>query len=81
MAQDANGNYVVIELKAGIAEEKAISQTLRYISWIRKNLAKSKGVRGIIVASDFSSNFKHAIEEVEQIKAVRYRVDFEYTEL
>jgi RecB family endonuclease NucS len=51
LALDKNRDFVVIELKAGRAGDSACGQILGYMSWVRKELAGEKKVRGMIVAS------------------------------
>jgi hypothetical protein len=76
LAQDMNGDLVVIELKAGTAVYSVIGQILGYISCIRKTLAHGKKVRGIIIADDFDKRVKYAIEELPGISLKRYEVSF-----
>ena len=52
LAQDKKTKeYVVIELKKGRSADKVFGQLSRYMGWVKKNLAKGKAVRGIIVGS------------------------------
>ena len=76
LAKDKNNDFVVIELKAGTANYSVIGQILGYISWIRKNLAKGKRVRGIIIADDFDKRVKYASLELTNITLKRYEVSF-----
>lgn len=47
---DKSGNFVVVELKKSNPSDKAVGQILRYIGWVKENLAKGKEVRGIVIA-------------------------------
>lgn len=58
---------MVIEIKAGEATENAVAQILRYIGWVKFNLAGGKGVRGIIVAGHFSDRTKYAASSVPDL--------------
>jgi len=49
LAKDKNGNYVVIELKAGNADEKAVGQLLAYIEYLKEQ--GYKNIREILVAA------------------------------
>jgi hypothetical protein len=37
-----NGDFVVVELKRGMASDNALAQVLRYICWVKENLAKGR---------------------------------------
>jgi|SRR5690554_3839617 len=79
LAKDKNGNYVVIELKAGKAKDAVIGQILGYIGALSMEL-KVKNVRGIIVASDFEDRLLYAVENVSNLQLVRYGLTFSFTE-
>lgn len=81
VAIDANGNFVVIELKAGKAADSVCGQILGYISWLKKELAGGKLVRGIIVASDFTDRLRYAVDAVGSILLVKYGVTFSFTDV
>lgn len=68
LAIDKEGNYVVIELKAGEADDKVCGQILKYMGWVKKELANGKPVRGIIIANSFSEQLKYAVDAVPNIK-------------
>src|ERR1019366_7919 len=52
-AEDKQGNTVVIEIKAGTADYKAIGQLLSYMGDLMTD-GNGKQVRGILVAGEFS---------------------------
>lgn len=81
LALDKEGNFVVIELKAGLATDRVTGQILGYMSYIRKNLAKDKDVRGIIVAEDFDERLKYAAAEIPKLKLKKYLVKFEFQDV
>lgn len=81
LAIDKDGNFVVIELKAGTANYSAIGQILGYISWIRQNVAKGKEVRGIIIADDFDRKLRYASSEISSISLKKYVVSFTFTDI
>lgn len=60
LAKDTNGNFVVIELKKGVGNQKVIGQILSYMGWVRDNIANGKKVRGIIIARDENKALKSA---------------------
>ncbi len=76
LAIDKNGDFVVIELKAGTANYSVIGQILGYISWVRQNLSQGRGVRGIIIAEDFDRRVRYASSEIPNISLKKYEVNF-----
>lgn len=78
LAKDPIDNYVVIELKAGVADQSTFGQLSAYMGWIKKNLAKNENVRGIIVANDFDGRIRYAAQSVLNIKLKRYRLEFRF---
>ena len=54
------GGYVVIELKKGRAADKVFGQLSRYMGWVRKNLAGSAPVSGMIVGTDMDAKLRAA---------------------
>lgn len=78
---DKNGNFVVIELKAGMANSAVIGQIYGYISWVRQNLADGKNVRGIIIADDFDKRLKYAAVELSRVSLKRYEVSFKFKDV
>lgn len=75
---DQNQNFVVLELKAGEADDKVCSQLLRYMGWVKKNVARDRDVRGIIVANEFSEKLKYAVMPVPAITLKKYDVSFQF---
>jgi hypothetical protein len=78
LATDAENAYVVIELKAGEADEKACAQLLRYMGWVKRQLARGKAVRGILVANAFHERARYAAEVIPNVALKRYQVRFEF---
>jgi len=75
LAVDKNKNYVVIELKVSKRYDRVVGQILRYIGWIKSNLAdKNQKVRGIIIARTISDDLKIACAETENIKLYEYNL-------
>lgn len=78
LAKDENGNFVVIELKVGRADDKVVGQILRYMGWVKRNLADSAPVRGIIVASDFNDRIRYAVDAIPGVGLKRYEINFTF---
>lgn len=73
----ASGDLVVIELKKGKTSDATVGQTLRYMGWVRKNIAKeNRRVRGIIIAKEVDEAMRYAVENQPDIRVLEYRVDF-----
>jgi len=68
------GDFVVIELKRGKATDSALSQVLRYMGWVKENLAKEKNVRGLILAEGIDDKLKFAIKFVPNVKVLTYKI-------
>jgi RecB family endonuclease NucS len=77
-ADDADGQIVVIELKAGTAQPEAVTQLLAYMGTI-ENTA-NKPVRGILVASDFHRRVVHAAKAVSNLEVKSYSIQFSFQE-
>lgn len=78
LAMDSKDNFVVVELKAGVADVSTFGQISAYIGWVKENLAKNSYVRGIIVANDFDDKIKYAVKLTPHIKLKRYKLMFEF---
>jgi len=73
LAIDRNKDYVVIELKVSRGYDRVVGQILRYIAWIRKNLAeKNQNVRGIIIAREITEDLILACSETQNIELFEY---------
>lgn len=58
---DENDDFVVVELKRGMSSDETIGQIMRYIGWIRENLAaEGQNVHGCIVAGDYDESLRLA---------------------
>lgn len=76
LAVSASGDLVVIELKVSRGHERVVGQLLRYMGWIKKNLADGRKVRGIIVAREVSEDLRLATSEIPNVTLVEYRLSF-----
>lgn len=77
-----NGDFVVIELKRGKTSDSAVGQVLRYMTYVKRNLAKpGQGVRGVIIAKEVDEALRYAIEPLDNVSVLTYRVDFRLSSL
>jgi hypothetical protein len=75
LAEDGDGNYVVIELKVSRGYDRVVGQLLRYMAWIRKYQAdEGQQVRGVIVAREISDDLRLACSELENVDLYEYEL-------
>lgn len=75
LATDATGGLVVIELKVSRGYDRVIGQLMRYVGWIKKNLAESnQNVRGAIVAREISEDLLLACSMVPGVELFEYEL-------
>ncbi len=73
--------FLVVELKKGRASDNVVGQILRYMGFVRKNLATNdQKVKGIIVASEDDKNIRNALHATQNIKFFRYHVSIKLIE-
>jgi len=82
LARDKKTNsWVVIELKKGRDSDTVVGQTLRYMGWVKENMAKSgEKVCGIIITGEPDDRIIYALKAVSNIKFLTYKVKFELKE-
>lgn len=78
-ARDESGATVVIELKAGVAGQRAVAQILSYMGDIAAE-DENTPVRGILVASDFDAKAKSAARMVPALALRRYSIRFTFSD-
>lgn len=75
LAVDGNNNYVIIELKVSRGYDRVIGQLMRYMAWIKKNMAEpDQEVRGVIVARSISDDLLLATSLVSNVKLFEYEL-------
>jgi RecB family endonuclease NucS len=74
-ARDKSGTAVVIELKAGRADQRAVAQVLSYMGDVAAE-EQSGIVRGVLVAADFDRKAKSAARMVPNLILRKYSVRF-----
>lgn len=71
--------WLVVELKRNQTSDQTLGQLLRYMGWVRKNLADDEEpVQGVIIAAGTDPRLRYALTAVDQtrIRVLCYRVEF-----
>jgi len=75
LALDKAGAFVVLELKVSRGYDRVIGQLLRYINWVRKELAEpGQRVRGIIVCRVISDDLRLACASIRDVELCEYKL-------
>ena len=75
LAKDKSGNFVVLELKVEKGYDRVVGQLLRYVNWVRKELAEpGQRVRGIIVCRTMSQDLILACSSIDDVELLEYRL-------
>ncbi|CAB3770510.1 endonuclease NucS domain-containing protein [Paraburkholderia solisilvae] len=72
----ANDALYVIELKRGAATDKALSQLLRYMGWVRMHIAQGRAVFGVIIGASISESLRYAVAAVSNVHLLEYDFAF-----
>jgi RecB family endonuclease NucS len=81
LAVDADGNFVVFELKLSKGLDRAIGQIARYMGWVKANLANGKAVSGVIVSSLADEKLKYAASILPDVTLLEYELKFDVREV
>jgi len=75
---ETTNDLVVIELKRGKTSDCVVGQLLRYMAWVKENIAvRDQSVRGIIIAREADEALKYAAQPLgDQVKIKTYKVNF-----
>lgn len=73
----ADDALVVVELKAGKADSRAIGQILGYMGDLAEE-EDGRRVKGILVAHDFDKRCRSAAKVVPSLSLVRYAIEFNF---
>jgi len=70
--------FVVIELKKGKNSDDVVGQILRYMGWVKENLAANDyRVRGIIIVKEKDKRLEYALKCMPNVELFIYKVYFE----
>ena len=68
---------LIVELKKGRASDAVVGQTLRYMSYVKDELAEEgQSVSAVIIAHEDDQRLKRALSQVSGIDFYRYEVSF-----
>jgi hypothetical protein len=75
LAVDKGGAFVVLELKVSKGYDRVVGQLLRYVNWVRQNLADpGQRVRGIIVCRTLSEDLRLACASITDVELFEYQL-------
>jgi hypothetical protein len=75
LAADKSNDYVVVELKVSKGYDRVVGQLLRYMAWIKENLAaENQKVRGVIVAREISEDLRLATSLISNVTLLEYEL-------
>lgn len=70
--------FVVIELKKGRSGDVVVGQILRYMGWVKENLAKDEyTVRGIAIVKEKDDKLEYALSQMPTVELFFYNVSFD----
>lgn len=73
LATDSAGNFVVLELKVSKGYDRVVGQLLRYVNWVRLNLAEPRQwVRGMIICRSMSEDLRLACAGIPNVELYEY---------
>lgn len=82
LAVDSQGGLVVVELKVSRGYDRVVGQLLRYMGWVRQNLAEERqAVRGIIVARETTEDLRLACIESGRVELFEYQLSLTVREV
>lgn len=76
LATDADGAFVVFELKRARVADRAVGQVARYMGWVKSTIGKDRPVYGVIVAKRIDRNLRYAVKVVPHVSLLEYSVEF-----
>ena len=75
LAVDRSGAFVVLELKVSKGYDRVVGQLLRYVNWIKQNLADpGQKVRGMIVCRTMTEDLKLACAGISDLDLFEYQL-------
>lgn len=66
---------MVLELKVSKGYDRVVDQLLRYVNWVRQNLAEpSQRVRGIILCRTMSEDLRLACDSMRDVELFEHQL-------
>lgn len=73
----SENRWLVIELKKSQTSDSTVGQILRYMTWVRKNLAaEGDKVEGLVICHKIDKNLQYALAGQPDIRCMTYQVNF-----
>lgn len=73
---------LVVELKRNQSTDQTVGQTLRYVGWVKKHLAKEEqNVEALIIAHKVEKEAHYALFTLANVRIMTYEVEFRLKEL
>ena len=76
LCRDANGNYVVVELKRTQGTDQVVGQVLRYMGWLIETHGADK-VRGIVIVGTKDPALSYAAMAVPNVQVKEFKLRIE----
>lgn len=80
LAEVQKGGFFVFELKLDRGPDRALGQLARYMGWVRRHLAGSLSVNGVIVARNIDDKLRYAASVIPNVTLLEYEIDFRVRE-
>ncbi len=75
-------SFVVIELKKGRTSDQVVGQILRYMGWVKKNIATNgQAVKGLVICQKPDDKLTYALSVTPNINVRYYSVSFKLSEI
>jgi endonuclease len=82
LANDKSGAFVVLELKVSRGYDRVVGQLLRYVNWVRKEVADpGQRVRGIIICRTMSEDLRLACASIKDVELYEYQLSVSVTKV
>lgn len=76
--EEETNDLVVIELKRGKTSDAVLGQVLRYISWVKENVAEElQNVKGIIIAKEVDDALNYGVKSISNVEIKTYKLNFQ----
>ena len=82
LAIDRTGAFVMLELKVSKGYDRVVGQLLRFVNWVRQNLAEpGQRVRGIIVCRSMSDDLRLACASINDVELFENQLSVSVTKV